>query len=266
MSAWDDEYTPPALRTLADSVRQYFGLPWAAIGLKGDESHTYGYHRSRRWIMEDGQGSDDYSVQLAKDQGGDANWICALDTSLDPDRMHTTTARLMDALKAKDPRVASVREVFGTLDSRNVTGWDASDDSYTTADDSHLWHVHISLYRSMANNDHSGILSVIKGDTVADDYGKYGKPPPVGDRTIAVMISDIWNQELRGVSPYDGKTPSLHSSQLARIDTGVKDIQAAIAKLAISPVDVAALAAALKPMITEVVSSELKKLTMKAVQ
>lgn len=265
MTAWDDEYTPANLRALADSVRQYFGLGWDAIGLKGDESHTYGYHRSRIWINQDGDGRDDYSNQLAKDLSGDGNWIAALDVSLNPELMKTTTARLINALKARDSRMASVREVFGTLDGRNVTAWDAASNSYTTADDSHLWHVHMSFYRSMANNDHSGILNVIKGDTVADDYGRYGKPPPVEDRTIAVMIADVWNQELRGVSPYDGKTPSLRSAQLTRIETEVKAARADIAKLSTSPVDVQALATALAPYIQKIMREELSKLTLKSV-
>lgn len=265
MSAWDDESTPPNLRALADLVRQYFGLGWDAIGIKGDQSHTYGYHRSRNWINESGQGRDDYSNQLAKDLSGDGNWLAALDVSLDPPHMKSTTARLVNALKARDPRMASVREVFGTLDGNNVTAWDASSNGYTTADDSHLSHVHMSFYRSMANNDHSGILNVIKGDTVADDYGTYGKPPPVEGRTLAVMVADLWNQERAGVSPYDGKTPSARSAQLTRVETEVKAARADIAKLSTSPVDVQALATALGPLIQKIMREELSKLTLKSV-
>lgn len=169
MSAWDREFAPPTLAALGEGARRAFGLPAVNIGIKGDESHTYGGHRSRAWIYESGDGADDYTVQLPLDQGGNADWLAALDITLGtPERMKLVTGRVIDALKRHDPRLAAVREVFGTLDGRNVAGWDAAHNRTTTADTSHLWHLHLTIYRSRAGDDHSGVLAVLTGEDDED--------------------------------------------------------------------------------------------------
>lgn len=260
MSAWSDEYAPPNLVTLGSQVRSAFGLAANAIGIKGDDSHDYGYHRSRRWINEAGQGGGDYSNQLVLDtSGGDSNWLAALDVSLDPARMKQTTGRLINAMKAKDPRVAQVREVFGTLDGVSVAGWDAATGKPTSADSSHLWHLHISFYRSRANYDHSGVLQVLTGGGSMSDYTPLGPPESVKINGVvrgdSVLLADLWGQELSGTSPYAANSPSRRTAQLNRIEETVK-------KISTGGIDVEALAAALAPFIQQVVQEELSSLVL----
>lgn len=179
MSAWDDEYAPPALAMLRTGVREYFNLSAVELGIKGDEGHRRGYHRSRRWIYENGLGAGDYSVKLEADKGGDQNWLAALDIGLNEDRMKKVTARLLAAAKAKDPRMQAVREFFGTLNGSTVTGWDLSSQSSSSSDNSHLWHVHISFYRSRAGDNHLGLLDLITGQGAAPEEDDMDPKTPI---------------------------------------------------------------------------------------
>ncbi|GIG58749.1 hypothetical protein Lfu02_31210 [Longispora fulva] len=260
MSAWDSEFAPPRLAAFGEAVRAAFHLGPLAIGTKGDANHTYGYHRSRSWIMIDGDGDDDYSVQVPLDQGGDGNWISAIDISLDSERMAAVTGRLLEAVRAGDPRLAAVREFYGTVDGRTVVGWDTAYHRAVTADDSHLWHVHLSFYRSRADSDHADVLAVLTAEGGSmDDYGPYGKPAVVGDRTLAVMMADLWYQELADSSPFIPGRPSRRTERLARIEASLAEIRRDLARISAGNVDVQALAEALKPFIGAAVAAELAR-------
>lgn len=156
------EYAPQTLLDLYDRVE--LGSKEFS-GIVGDRSHTYGYHRGRNHV-----GPADYSVVLQADKGGGGEAAAALDVKLNAADMKLATGRLMAACRSNDPRVAPLREFFGTLDGQRVTGWDRhdpasrADDSYTTSDDSHLWHVHLSFYRSqVASSVVLGVADVING-------------------------------------------------------------------------------------------------------
>jgi hypothetical protein len=116
-------------------------------GSLGDAGHTYGYHRARAVLP-----ASDYSCRYALDRQGDSWAASALDISFPPDLMKTVSARLMAACKADDPRVAALREWFGTVDGTHVTGWDRAAGGYTSSDDSHLWHLHLSFFRKYATD------------------------------------------------------------------------------------------------------------------
>lgn len=138
------EYAPQALHDLYDRIR--LGSKELS-GIVGNDAHTYGYHRGRNFV-----GPADYSVVLRADKGGDGNAACALDVRLNPADMQLATNRLMAACRNGDPRVTTLREFFGTQNGTRVTGWDrhdpsVPDDTTTTSDPSHLWHLHLSIYR-----------------------------------------------------------------------------------------------------------------------
>lgn len=256
MNAWDAEYAPPNLVSIANAVRGHYALPWSAIGMKGDASHTYGYHRSRNWVNTLGGKSGDYSVQLDLDRsGGGEDWVSALDVSLDTARLKVATTRVMAALQRKDPAVSDVREVFGTTDGKTVTGWDAAKNRLTTSDASHLFHLHVSFYRSKADVDHSGLLRVLSTDggsgmELNTRVGSVSEPN--FDRTVENVFSDLWHA-IHGPS----------QDAFARI----KAIQAAVDGLdagGSGGVDVDALAEKvvdlIVPQLRQVVADELAKL------
>lgn len=150
---------PKAIRALWDAIHE--GLPAAQLsGIVGNpETHFYGYHRSRDFDITSGsQGSDDYSVVLEQDKKGAGDCASALDVTLPANLMKEVSQRLLDAGKAEDPRLHAMREFFGTIDGVKVIGWDrhnpddAHDDTPTTSDSSHTWHIHLSLYREFADD------------------------------------------------------------------------------------------------------------------
>ena len=82
--------------------------------------------------------------------------------------MKIITKRLMDSAKDQnDPRLNCMREFFGTLDGSTVSGWDTYYGKSASSDDSHLWHVHMSILRKYANDKTAlgKILAVILGET-----------------------------------------------------------------------------------------------------
>ena len=114
----------------------------------------------------------DYSIQLPEDRAGDGDAASALDISYDQARMRLVTGRLLASAKDdNDPRLNVCREFYGTLDNKNVTGWDTHYGRPETSDDSHLWHVHVSFLRRYANDDDAmnAVLSVILGEPYEGD-------------------------------------------------------------------------------------------------
>lgn len=144
----DTEFAPAAIRAVYDRLvllRPDWKL--ALGGILGDAAHTYGYHRARAVLPP-----DDYSVVLPRDRKG-RDWAAsALDvTPEDQLVQRAITANLLRAAVKRDRRVFPVlREFFGSVDGREVTGWDLHTQSESTSDASHLWHVHLSFHRKFA--------------------------------------------------------------------------------------------------------------------
>jgi len=172
------EVTPASIGELGRGLCAAYNRPSSAFGSKGNTVHYSGYHRSRRWILrstDSAYGSADYSVRQTLDKSGDENWISAFDftpgswgTPGNRALMRELTGRVYNAAKARDPRLSSLREFAGTINGTSVITFNCSDGSLKGAfDSSHLDHVHGSLWRSRAANDHSGILAVMLGDDMA---------------------------------------------------------------------------------------------------
>ncbi|ADD44832.1 hypothetical protein Snas_5197 [Stackebrandtia nassauensis DSM 44728] len=175
------EYAPEALKWLAREIIK--AIPSAELsGIVGDPAHTYGYHRCRNKLP-----SSDYSVQTKPDREGDGDAASALDMKFNAEWMKKITRRLLDSAKDQnDPRLNYMREFFGTLDGKKVTGWDTYYGKPVTSDDSHLWHIHMSILRKYCTSKDkmANILSVIKGEDDMD----------LGDRVkVADWINDRWD-------------------------------------------------------------------------
>lgn len=52
---------------------------------------------------------------------------------------------------------------------------------------------------------------------MADDYGNFGKPPAVGDRTTPVLLADVWREVREGTGAYS-KTSPARGGVIARLD------------------------------------------------
>ena len=167
------EFAPSALSKIYGWVDPHFST-MRRSGIVGDARHLAGYHRSRQRLLNAGKTAD-YSIQAPADKRGERWACCGIDISFGPREMIIATRRLMNACKpdgdgSYDPRIEPVREFFGTLDGRKVTGWNRYPSSnrrvgYTTSDSSHLWHVHISAFRDYADDEDKmrGVADVLNG-------------------------------------------------------------------------------------------------------
>lgn len=177
-----------------------------------------GYHSSRRDNQRRWPG--DYSIICPADREGPATAAGAIDITLSYEAMPRVTKRLIDACRDNDPRMGCVREVIGTLNhddvvvynrvstgrgSRSRTGllWNASDDS-------HLWHVHISILRRYVADAQLmlGIAEVAAGVPAGTYSGekpakveKPKKPKRPAGKTV-VRYTTEW-----GTEGWDGARP-----------------------------------------------------------
>ncbi|UQX89499.1 hypothetical protein M6D93_05690 [Jatrophihabitans telluris] len=92
------------------------------------------------------------------------------------------TARLIAAAKAHDPRLAAVRELCGTTNGTQTHNFDLANHSegLDQWDDSHLWHIHLSLYRDSVSN-----LAALEG--IADVFA--GKPLDTAASTSSTPLT-----------------------------------------------------------------------------
>lgn len=157
------EYAPKTLVAAGKEIARRLGGTFT--GVIGDQAHGYGYHRSRNELRRRGL-TGDYSIQLRDDTRGPGDAASAIDVRLPPGQMIAVTKRL---LSRKDDActVQYLREFFGTLDGRHVTGWDFRRGKGAVADDSHLWHIHLSVIRRYADDEEAA--SAIVAMTTEDD-------------------------------------------------------------------------------------------------
>lgn len=174
------EQTSPTILAMRDPLCHAYGVGPGNFGAKGNLSHDHGYHRSLNWVLhspDSRDGARDYSALLAADKPTfNLDDVAAVDftpgewgTADNRKKMIAITARMIDALKRDDPRVAAVREFAGTLDGVHVVTYDHSRHAFKTPFDvTHLDHGHTSLYRSMTRVNHAGIVSVMLGESMAE--------------------------------------------------------------------------------------------------
>jgi hypothetical protein len=162
---WRQEYAPASLLALGKGLRTFFSLPADAIGVKGNNLHLRGYHRSYAWLRNS-RYCTDRSYSTSETPGnrapGDPNWLAAIDITLPGDKLIPMCRRLDDAVRAG--RLEKVTEWYGNDDGDNrVDGFDNIRDVAAASDDSHLWHAHLSLDRGRVNEDHTDLLKVLTG-------------------------------------------------------------------------------------------------------
>ncbi len=171
---------PSALYGVFKQIDPYFKSVVMG-GVVGDAKHGSGYHLSRNALKARGLDGD-YSIQCPADQDGGGSYAAAIDlTFRDLAELIVCHKRLRAACTPDkdgnyDPRIEPVREIIGTLDGRNVSGYNRVSTGSGTrsrvgwvasgySDSSHLWHEHISVLRRYVNdkNRMTGLAEVIAG-------------------------------------------------------------------------------------------------------
>lgn len=154
---WGREIVTPELSNLGIALRGFYGVGVDSWGTKGNNKHLSGSHRSQEWIRSsDYCQSRTYTVQSgltttqARHIGGfdltPGPWGSTANRTL----MIGITGRMIDAMKAG--KLDGVRQCFGTLDGKTVTGWDNTRNVVISADSSHLDHLHAGLDRARMND------------------------------------------------------------------------------------------------------------------
>jgi hypothetical protein len=155
------EYAPKAIWALFNMIDA--AEPAAAMaGIVGNTAHRGGYHRSRRWLLDNGK-SEDYSVESPDDKLGNEWACCGLDIGMPLALESKITHRFVSACVVNDPRVYALREVIGTYDGIHVCGYNRISTpggsrsqvgfrATNYADSSHLSHMHLSILRRYADD------------------------------------------------------------------------------------------------------------------
>jgi hypothetical protein len=169
---------PNPARITAPMWRLWTDRPVSGWRLGGIYAHKPGYHSSREENQANWPGN--YSIKVSLDRQGPSDKAAAIDYTMSDAEMRRRTGYLARAAERRDPRLAAVREFYGTLDSRSVYGrikdsrtgaWRAS-----SADSSHLWHVHISVLRAYTNTweELAPLLSVLAGESLDEWRDRQG--------------------------------------------------------------------------------------------
>lgn len=198
------EYAGAGLKALFAMIDA--AMPVAVnAGIVGNTAHKSGYHRSRNWINVNGE-DDDYSIQAAADKAGPGDACSGLDISWPLDYMKLVTSRMIDACQLNDPRIHALREIIGTLDGRNVCGYNRIASGSGTrskigfvatgfADPSHLWHNHFSILRQYADD-------IVACKAIGAVATGLPLPPPVAPKIIinGVEYDDLTSVSVTGVN------------------------------------------------------------------
>lgn len=223
---WRDEVAAPALVILANRIKA--AIPGAGVWIRGDNEHLRGYHRSRRWINNSIYCTDrNYSVTrtLGDRQGGDGDWACAVDISVPQSILIPMCQRLDAACRAG--RLEKITEWYGnTGGDQRVDGWDNISNRAASADSSHLSHLHMSFDRGRANEDHTDLFLILIG---AEDMSPQD-------------VLEIWQN-------YLARNARSMADNVGETWQGVQAIRQQLDDLVVSPVDVAALAAAISAIL-----------------
>lgn len=190
----------PALITEA-MWRLWTQRPVASWRLGGIYAHKPGYHSSRQENQARWPGN--YSIKVPLDLQGPADKAAAIDYTMSDAEIRQRTAYLLAASERRDPRLAAVREWYGTIDGRTVVG--RIKDSRTgpwrtsTADNSHLWHIHISIFRAYVDrwDELSPVLSVLAGETLEQWRARQGglmlpRKGDKGDHVEVIQRMLVW--------------------------------------------------------------------------
>lgn len=200
--------TPDAVYSIYYHVHER--VPSARYG--GGYTLKPGFHASvednvSRW-------PDNYSIRDAINRREPRTVGRAVDITLSGTDMKRLTGYLADAVDAEDPRLAPVREFYGTLNGTTVfgrahTGPD-TDWRSSSADSSHLWHIHLSFFTPYVDDWDAlaGVVSVLVGESL-DDYLSGGimerNIAEYGDSGTWVKLAQRYLQELGATLTRDGE-------------------------------------------------------------
>lgn len=159
-------YAPASLRALADYWVAKGGVN---LGIVGDEAHQGrpSYHNGKDVITARGRTREtDYSIRTDRDWAGLTNAASAIDLGRlegSLPKLYEFSKWLVSRCRMNAPGTDMIREVIYSPDGNTVLRWDrergyASAPKPGEADDSHLYHTHVSFYRDTEAKDKVGLF------------------------------------------------------------------------------------------------------------
>jgi len=148
-------YAPPTLIGLA---HYWVGQGGINSGIVGDTNHQAGgvsYHLGKSQLR-----AGAYSAQTARDKAGLTEAASAFDMSGSLASLQAFSKWLVGQARANKPGTSDMREIIYSPDGKTVLRWDRQR-GYNSlprageADNTHLWHTHISWYRDAQARDHT---------------------------------------------------------------------------------------------------------------
>jgi hypothetical protein len=220
---WGREITTSPMVGLGLQLRAAYHSGSDSVGIKGNEVHLNGGHRSQEWIRNSRYCTNrTYTVQSGL-SGDQLRYIAALDftpaawgSTDNRNKMKVLTKRMLDAMKAG--RCDEVIECFGTLDGRNVTGWRNDLNHEATSDSSHLDHLHLRFDRRYCNDN--SVMRKVAGILLGDDM--------ISDEDIDRIVDANWG---RNVNASDPTTPKSAWGTLDEAHDDIATVKEDILKL-----------------------------------
>lgn len=160
------------------------------LGTVGDDRHVRsgGYHIGAQSLRRNGMAGD-YSLEFALDNQVSHDFACAVDLGGPTSLQEKLADRLVNALKAYDPRVyGKVRGLNGPFGGGSWNRRYDCESPTTKKDDntqstSDQGHIHIEIYRSLVTEQRviDGLFSVLAGEPAHSTEGG-GHPIPQGKK------------------------------------------------------------------------------------
>jgi len=258
---WSREVVTAQLDWLGDRLCEHYRRPRSAAGVKGNDVHLKGAHRSQEWILNSRYcTSRTYTVQsgltawqlrlLAGLDFVPGDWGTAANRKLVADQ----TRRLVDAARAG--KLSGVIEIGGTLDGRTPFGWHVVRGVQLSFDSSHLDHVHFTFDRRAVESRQvvENVFNTMIGD---DMFEQADRNTATADtwRTVTLLTNDDFAEYQLAGEPAPRKEPNLLKAQLDRIEAktaGEVDPEAINAAVLAAITNPAVLAAIAKAVTDEI--------------
>lgn len=218
-----------------DDDPQYGGVRLGGIYADKPGNHNTVLANLARW-------PNNYSVRNPIDRRDPKTKARAIDYTMNDAGMRLMTGRLVAGVKRNDPRLACVKEFYGSVNGVDVVGWIKDDEDgpwrTATSDSSHTWHVHLGILTPYVDDMEAmrGLASLLSGESLDDYIGgiveqnlpkhgdrgtwvgffqrlvidngatlpKYGPDNAYGDE-FASALRWWWKNVVKSSSAYDGR-------------------------------------------------------------
>lgn len=231
-SYWNREIVTPELAWLGAELCRRTKRPQAAFGVKGDNRHLRGAHRSQEGIERSRFcTSRTYTVQSGL-TAAQKRHLAGVDFNPGSEaQMVAQCKRIYAAMRAG--KLDEVREFYGNVDGNKVVdGWDNVRNRNASSDSSHLWHWHLTLDRRHCANKNlmKRIVAITLGDTLEEDMPLTNDDAQIVRRQWGLGAHDLFHVMLTN-QDYNGTDASTAQATL----TKMTDILVPIVQIAVVP-------------------------------